>query len=140
MTVAERDQALVAAAVVPEKVSLGHVQGKAVVQNALQIFCVQVVLIHRIGGKEGGGRHLIGVAYYHCVSAPGQRAHCLAGGKLGCLVEHHQIKGLSLGVQVLGGGDGAHKHTGAQPWQQVGNLLKQPTDAYAPAVTADGPL
>ena len=96
--VAEGDQTLVPTAVVPEQVGLGHIQCEAVVQNALQVLCIQVVLIHCVGSKEGGGRHLLRVAYHHPAAAPGQGAHRLAGGELGGLVEHNQVEGLPFGV------------------------------------------
>ena len=41
------------AAVMPQQMGLGHIQRKAIIQDALQVFCFQIILIYRIGGKEG---------------------------------------------------------------------------------------
>ena len=105
------DEAFVAAAVVPQQVSLGHVQSQAIVQNAFQIFHIQIFFVYGVGGEEGGGRHLLGVTYDHRIATPGQNTHGLAGRKLGGFVKDNQIKVLLLGIQILGGGNGAHEHT-----------------------------
>ena len=140
LPVGEGDQALMPAAVVPEQVALGHIEGQAVVQNTFQILLVQMFLVHRAAAEKAGGRHLFGVSHNHRVFPPGQSAHRLAGGQLGCLVKDHQIKGGMLGVQILSHRQRAHEHTGAQKGQQSGDLVEQLSDADAPSPAADGPL
>ena len=129
-----------AAAVVPEQVGLGHIQGKAIVQNAFEVLNIQIFLIHGVGGEEGGGGHLLGVAHDHRIAATGQNAHGLTGGQLGGLVEDDDVEGLPLGVQILGGGNGAHEHAGAEAGQEIGDLVEEAADAGAPAAALDAPL
>ena len=82
VAVAECDQALVAAPVVPEQMRLRHVERKAVVENALQILHIEVVLVDGIRGKERGWRHLLGIADDDGVLTSREHAHRLAGRQL----------------------------------------------------------
>ena len=86
------------AAVMPQQMGLGHIQRKAIIQDALQVLCFQIILIYCIGGKEGGRRHLLGVTYDNRVFPSGQNTHGLTGGQLRCFVKNHNIKGLPLGI------------------------------------------
>ena len=138
--VAEGDEALVPGSVVPQQMGFGHIEGQAIVQNAFQILQLQIVLIHPVCGKERSRGHLLGVAHNDGIFPPGQGPYGLAGRKLGRLVKHHQVKGLPVGIQILSGGNGAHKHTGAEPGQQLWKLLEKSADADTPAAAADGPL
>ena len=82
LAVAECNQALVTAAIMPEQMCLRHIERKAVVKNALEILNVEVVLIDGIRGKERGRRHLLGVADNYGVLTAGEYTDRLAGGKL----------------------------------------------------------
>ena len=90
--------------------------------------------------KETGGRHLLGIAHNHGIFAPRQNAYCFAGGKLGRLIKHYQIKRRLVGVQILRHRKGAHQHTRAKFRQQSRNLFEQMADAHAAPTAADGTL
>ena len=139
-TVAESDQALVLAPVMPEQMCLRHVQSKAVIQNAFHILFFQMILICCAGCKEGGRRHLLGISDDDRVFTAGQCAYGFAGGKLGCFIKHNQVERLAVGVQILRHRDRAHQHTRAKLREKVGDLLKELPNACPTASAANGPL
>ena len=102
------------AAVMPQKVGLGHVQCEAVIQNAFHILFVQMVIVRCAGCKERRGRHLLGIPDYDGINAACKRSDSFGGWQLRSFVKYNQIKGRSVGVKVLSDGDRAHQHAGGR--------------------------
>ena len=120
--VAECYEALMAASVVPEQVCLGHGEGKAVVQDALQVLLVQMFLIRLLRHEEGCGRHLLGVAHDSGALTPCQCTHGLTCGNLGSLVEYDHVEQFQGRIKILGCGQGTHEHTRTEPGQESGKI------------------
>ena len=78
-----------AAPVVPEQVRLRHPERDAVVEDAFEVFAVEVVLVRRVHREEGGGRHLLRVADDDGASAARQRSDRFAGRQLRGFVEDY---------------------------------------------------
>ena len=123
--VGEGDEALVLAAVMPQKVPLGHAEGEAVVQYALQILVFQIILVHIRRAEEGGGRQLLGIAHDDRRLRASNGADRLRRGHLRRLVEDDQVELIGDGLQILRHGGRAHQHAGADDAHERGDLAEQ---------------
>ena len=135
--VAERDQALVAAPVMPFQIDRREGQGDALVQDALQVLLVGILLVEGVRLEEGRGRQLLGVADDDERLAAGDGGHRLTRRELGGLVEDDQVELTAFRLQVLRYGERAHQHAGAQARQQVRNPVEQVPEGDAPGVVPD---
>ena len=125
------DQALVFAPVMPVEVFFGHTQCETVVENAFEIFRVEIFLVHIAGTEKGSRRELFGVADNDGGLRTGERTDGFTGGKLRRFVEHDKIEHVRLCGQVLCHGDGAHQHTGSELFDQLGYLFEKAFDRHA---------
>ena len=123
--VGEGDEALVLAAVMPQKVPLGHAEGEAVVQDALQVLVFEVILVHIRRTEEGGGRQLFGIAHDDRRLRACNGADRLRRGHLRRLVEDDQVELIGDGLQILRHGGRAHQHAGADDAHERGDLAEQ---------------
>ena len=96
--VAERDERLVLAAVVPRQPALGHPSLDALGENALFVLDGERLVGHlvlvraRRGLGEGRGRHLLAVADHHDRRGPAHRPNGVSDPDLRRLVEDDQVK------------------------------------------------
>ena len=81
-----------AASVMPVQMCGRHAKCQTVIENTVQIFDIQIVLIHRISRKKAGRRHLIRIPYNHCIFTSCKGTDCFTGRKLRCFVKYHNIK------------------------------------------------
>ena len=82
MGIAEGNQAFMFAAVVAQQVFGWHRQRQAIVEDAFQIFKLDVFFICFDAGEKRGGRHLFRVAHDNGLLGACQRTHGFAGGQL----------------------------------------------------------
>ena len=104
--VAEGDEALVAAAVVPFETQLVHARAQAFVENALQVLDALLVVrtrLVRVGRliEKTGGRQLLGITDNDHLLAPCDDAHRIPHRNLRGFVKDDQIELGKTGVQVL---------------------------------------
>ncbi len=138
--IAESNQALMPAAIMPEQVRVGNRHRQAVVQNAFQILDLDVLFILSMRGKEIRWWHLARVTNDHSMLAAGQDADRFTGRHLRSLVKNDQVEWLVIRIKILRSRNRAHQQAGAEPGQQAGDLVKQGPDADAAATAADSPL
>ena len=138
--VAEGDQALVAAAVVPAEGVGVDLAGDALVQHALQVLGAVLVPLAAVGlAEEAGGGQLLGVADHHQLAAPGNGADGVPDRHLRGLVEDDDVEGRQGGVEELGHREGAHEQARPQLADQVAGLPEEGADRLVAALLLDLP-
>ena len=129
MAVAESDQRLVAAAVVPVQISGVETGGDALVEDAFRLLARLVLVaelpLRLLPLEEAGRRHLLRVAHHDQLAAPRDRADRIPHRNLRSLVEYDQIELRQLRRQVLRHRQRAHQETRLQQRQQVRDLAEQ---------------
>ena len=131
LLIAEGNEALVAASVMPGQIELGQIDGDTVLQNAAQVVLQGIFDQIDLPGKEIGGRHLVGISDNDRVPAPCQNTDGIGCRDLRGLVKDHQVEGRPIRCQVLCGADRAHEHTGAQAGKDRRSDREDITDAHA---------
>ena len=140
LRVAESDQAFMAAAVVPQKMRLRHVERQAVIKDAFQIFKIGIFFIRHVRHEERCRRHLFRIAHDDGIAPAGKRADSFACLKLRCLIEDDDIERFSVCIKILRNGDRTHQHARAEPRQKIRNLGEEFSDADAAAAAFDRAL
>jgi hypothetical protein len=129
--VRERDEIVVAAAVVPAQAQLGQARRDAGVEDALEVAGQRILVVVLVvghaaaGGKKTGRRQLARVADHHRDVTAGERTDRVGGRDLRRLVEDDQIELRQRRVQVLGDRQRAHQQARGQPRQQRRDVAEQ---------------
>ena len=135
--VREGNKAFVAAAVMPEKVCLRHIERKAVVQNTFEILGFKILLLGSADGEERCRGHLLRVTDDNGVFAPCQSTDSLAGLHLGGFVEYNEIERFAVRIKILRRRNRAHKHAGAQSGNNALQLLEKLAYAHSASAVSD---
>ena len=135
--VAECYETLVLASVMPPEILRRQVQGKTVIQDALQIFDMRIILIEGIGVEESRRRKLFRVTYHDDAATSCNGSHSLACRHLGRLVEYDKIELHSARLDILRYRHRTHEHAWTHPVQEVAYACEEVTQRYAPASVLD---
>ena len=110
---------------------LGHADGEAVVQNAVQILHVEVFFILELHAEKRRRGQLFGVAHDDDAVRAGNRPDGFAGGDLRSLVEYDEVELVLVQVQILRHRGRRHQHARTGPRQNVRDLIEEISEAHA---------
>ena len=135
--VAEGDQRLVAAAVVPTEVRGVDTRRKALVEDGLHVLRHIFVLGVRLALallEEVRGRHLLRVANHDELLRARDDADCVPDGNLRRLVEHDEVERCRVRRQVLRHGERAHEEARLEDGGERRNLREQLAHGLLPSL------
>ena len=115
----------------PVEVLFGNTERKAIVQDAFQIFGIEVFFVYITRTEEGSRRELFGVAHDDGALGARERTNGFAGGKLRRLVEDDDVEQVGFRLEILCHGDRAHKNAGRKAGKERGDLRDQFLDRHA---------
>ena len=109
----------------PVEVLFGDTQCKAVVEDAFQIFRIEVFLVHISRTEERGRRQLFGVTHDDGALGAREGTDGFAGGKLRRLVKDDHVKKIGFRFEILRHRDRTHQNAGRQAREKRGDLCDQ---------------